>query len=271
MYSKPISIGEYKGCIHSKYNLSSFIKQISDCNSLLNRQECEILLDSRNKIGAIKLKINNNTYKEIVIKKFCFSGLNRLKTLFFSSKIAKSWIAANKLVALKIPTPFPIAFIEKQHKGFIKEGFFITEKLNNVREIRDIFINYNSFPYIEKLIFSLADFLNSCHERGVLHCDLSDGNILVYQENKNFTFYLVDVNRIKFRKKIGLLKRIKNLVRLGIPSCYQKLFLTKYLRKNKLPLFYWIWYKLNKFLYWEKIQIKKKLKLRKIARLLRLQ
>ncbi|MCP2519380.1 lipopolysaccharide kinase InaA family protein [Candidatus Aminicenantes bacterium AC-335-A11] len=265
-----VSFGEYKGFINSKYNFPSFLRQISDCNSLLEKPECQILLNSRNKIGAIKIKLNGENYKEILIKKFSFSGLNKLKTFFLPSKTIKSWESANKLIDLNIPTPFPIAFFEKRRKGFTKDGFFITEKLNHVQEIRYIFMNYKSI-YIEKLLSSLADFLKHCHNKGVLHCDLSDGNVLVSKKNDNFNFYLVDVNRIKFRKKIGILKRIRNLIRLGVPPSHQKFFLMEYIGKDDLPIFYWIWYKFNKFLYWEKIQIKKKLGLKKLAKLLRIQ
>ncbi len=267
---RSISLGEYEGCVHLSYNFPIFLEQISDCNSLLNKPECQILLESRNKIGAIKVQLNKENYSEITIKKFSFYGLNKIKTLLFPSKIVKSWKSANELLELEIPTPFPVAFLEKRERGFVNEGFFITERLNNVQEIRYLFMNLNS-SLMEKLISSLADFLNLCHARGVLHCDLSDGNILVYQKNKVFTFYLVDVNRIKFRKKIGLLRRIRNLVRLGVPPSYQKFFLIKYLKKNKLSWFYWVWYKINKFIYWQKIQLKKKLKLRKIAQLLGIQ
>ena len=267
---KSLSFGQYVGCIHFEYDFPSFLEQISDCNSLLNKPECHLLLDSRNKIGAIKLRIKNDDYKEIVIKKFSFSGLNKIKNLIFASKTIKSWESANKLVELEIPTPFPIAFLEKHERGVVKEGFFITERLNDVQEIRYLFMDSN-YPQMEELISSLAIFLNYCHNQGVLHSDLSDGNILVSQKNGDFAFYLVDVNRIKFKKKIGLLKRIRNLVRLGVPPSYQKFFLIKYLRKDKLPWFFWWWYKINKTMYWQKIQIKKKLKLRQIARFLKIQ
>ncbi|MFQ6083030.1 MAG: lipopolysaccharide kinase InaA family protein [Candidatus Aminicenantia bacterium] len=268
---KSITLGQYVGCIHNQYNYPVFLEQIADCNSLLNQPECRILLDSRNKIGSIKLKVENDKYKEIVIKKFSSCGLNKIKSLFFPSKTAKSWRAANRLLELEIPTSFPVAFLEKRDLGFLKEGFFITEELNDVQEIRHLFRSSNFSHRMKQLISSLANYIIVCHKRGVLHLDLSDGNLLVSEEDGNFKFYLIDVNRIKFKRNIRLLSRIKNLIRLGIPPAYQKFFLKKYLGQEKLPKFYWWWYKINKNIYWQNIQIKKKLKLRKIARLLKIQ
>jgi hypothetical protein len=90
-------------------------------------------------------------------------------------------------------------------------------------------------------------------------------------ETGNFTFYLLDTNRIRVRKKIGVSSRVKNLIRLGIPPSLQKPFLKKYFGERPLRITSWVWYKMNKAVYSGYVNLKKKLRLRRLARKLGVQ
>ena len=70
---------------------------------------------------------------------------------------------------------------------------------------------------------------------------------------------------------MGLFRGIKNLIRLGIPPHSQRFFLEQYLGSKQLKRYFWFWYKTNKMVYSLYIEIKKKLRLKQLARKLKIQ
>jgi serine/threonine protein kinase len=268
---QPLLLHSYKGRIHEAYNHPDFIQAISDCHSLLNDPEAEILLDSRNRVGVAALPLQGQKKVDVVIKEFRSRGVNKLKSLFLSGKAFRAWQGGMALKEKEIDTPPPVAYLEKRKGLFLDESFFLTERISDVREIRFLFLELPSGE-LRDLLASLSRYLSICHERGVLHRDLSDGNILVKKGKPGeFRFYLIDTNRIRIKRRIGPLKRIKNLIRLGIPPGHQRFFLEQYLGEDRVKGFFWFWYRLNKMVYSNTIKLKKKLRLRQLARKFKIQ
>lgn len=271
LFGEPFSIASFKGWIHPQYNHPHLIQSLRDCHSLLQQPESKILIDKRNRIGVVSLPLQDGQRIEVVIKEFEPHGIDKLKSYFLPSKAFKAWRGAASLVARQIETPRPIAYLEPKKKGFFRQDFFLTEEVSGVEEIRSLFRRLPSAE-LRNLLVSLARYLLNCHKKGILHRDLSDGNILVKKDERgDYIFYLVDTNRIRERKKIGLLRRVKNLVRLGIPLSDQDFFLEQYLVNSlhkKWPKF---WYRWNKKAFASYIGLKKKLRMRQLSRKLRIQ
>lgn len=270
-FGLPLRLGAFKGWIHPSYDHPSFKEAISDCHRLLRQAQCQILIDRRNRVGSVTLEIQNEKRAEVVIKEFKIQGVNRIKSLFLPSKAFKAWKGAAALVEEGIATPFPIAYLERRKKGLIDESFYLAEKLSGVEEIRFLFLN-SPLEELRALVHSLAHHLSHCHEKGLLHRDLSDGNVLVKREDGGtFRFYFIDTNRVRFSKKISLLRRVKNLIRLGIPPHYQHFFLEQYLGSHRFSRSLWLWYRVNKAVYGWFVAVKRKLRLRQMAQKLKIQ
>ena len=270
-FGQSISIPPFKGRIQSKYHHPLFIRAISDCQRLLDDPECEILLDSRNRVGTAKLTLPDGKKVEIVIKEFHSLGVNKLKSVFLPAKAFKAWQGGNDLIERRIGTPFPVAYLESRKALFLDKSFFMAERLTNVEEIRSLLRELPSSE-LQELLVSLVQYISLCHRKGVLHRDLSDGNILVRkEEDGRFRFYLIDTNRIRIKRQIGLLRSIKNLIRLGIPPDSQRFFLEQYLSPKQLKKYFWLWYKTNKMVYSSYIEFKKKLRLKQLIRRLKIQ
>ncbi|MFB0566365.1 MAG: lipopolysaccharide kinase InaA family protein [Candidatus Aminicenantaceae bacterium] len=268
--SLPLNVGSFKGWIHPDYNYPPFIEAISDCQRLLKQRDSRILHEGRNRVGVVRLKNKNNENADVVIKEFKIQGVNKLKSLLLPSKALRAWKGAVSLLERRIDTPFPIACLERRKKGFVDQSYYLAEKVEEVKEIRYLFLN-SPVSKIRPLVESLSRYLFVCHEKGILHRDLSDGNILVKEDKGKFRFYFIDTNRIRFPKRIRPLSRIKNLVRLGIPSQIQPLFLDKYLGSVPVKRSLWFWYKMNKIMYTSFVEFKKKLKLRELSHKLKIQ
>ncbi len=241
------------------------------CDVLLRDPSCRILLNGRNRVGVLPLCVKKEKVTDIVIKEFRSQGVDKLKTLFFPSKAHKAWRGSMILMNKEIPTPIPVAYIEKKRSPFINQSFYLSVFVDEVREIRYLFRQLPD-EELKVLIRSLAHHLAECHKKGIFHRDLSDGNILVRKNTDgDDMFFLIDTNRVRFRKRMGLLKRIKNLIRLGIPPFYQRFFLEQYSGTARMNTFAWAWYKLNKTTYTGYTNLKAKLRLREAIKKLGLQ
>ena len=272
-YDQPLSLPPFKGRIKTSYNHPLFVQAISDCSRLLSDQDTEILLDRRNRVGVVALPQQYESKVDIVIKEFRSMGVNRLKSLFLRGKAFKSWRGAVALVERRIETPPPVAYLEKRKGLFLDQSFFLAERVGGIEEIRFLFPKLPPSE-LHPLLVSLSQHLSTCHKKGILHRDLSDGNILVKKDKQGeFRFYLIDTNRIRIRtkKRIGLLSGVKNLIRLGVPLDFQRFFLQHYLGATQVKRFHWFWYRINKTSYTQFVKLKKKLRLRQLAQKLKIQ
>lgn len=270
-FGQPLSLPPFRGRIQASYNHPPFVQAISDCHSLLREEETEVLLNRRNRVGVVTLPQQDGENVDIVIKEFHSVGVNKLKSLFLRGKAFKAWQGGVALVERGIETPAPVAYLEKRKGLFLDQSFYLAERVGRVEEIRFLFIK---LPHSElrELLLSLSRYLSTCHKKGILHHDLSDGNILVKKEKSGkFRFYLIDTNRIRIKRRIGLLKKVKNLIRLGVPPEFQRFFLEEYLGTTHVKKFLWFWYRINKMIYSHFVALKRKLRLRRLARRLKIQ
>ncbi len=266
-----IGLKSYRGMIDADYDDPDLLQAISRPEELWDRPGVEILNDKRNRVGILKLPLSSGLSADIVVKEFPSRGVNKWKSLFLPSKAAKAWRGAQALKANGLDTAAPIAYFERRKRGFVEKCFFLAERIDGAGEIRALF---RSLPpgEMEALLSSLGRYLSLCHERGILHRDLSDGNVLVKKDNAGrLHFCLLDTNRIRLRRKIGRLLRVKNLIRLGVPASSQRFFLEAYFRPQPLEKKDWLWYKMNKSVFTGYIALKKRLRLRQLARWLRIQ
>jgi serine/threonine protein kinase len=275
--SRPFDRPPLRGRVVASAATRSFLAAVSDCRGLLAGPAAEIFLDGRNKVGAVAIPLESGMASAVVIKEYYSYGINKLKSLFELSKAAKAWRGACALIERGLETPSPLAWLEARKWGFVTESFFLADRVMDGREIRHLLKELPD-DELRALLAALARTLRICHERGILHRDLSDGNILVRKDDSpggGFHFYFLDTNRIRIRtpKTIGSLARAKNLIRLGIPAPQQLFFLERYAgRRGEAPSPAFIfWYRLNKRIFTLSIGLKKKLRLKKLARKLRIQ
>lgn len=268
--SRPVKISGYSGRINFVYKNPLFLEKLAAIETLIDSPEAVIIFKGRNRVAAVSFPLAAEKNTEIIIKEFNLRGVNRLKTLVFPSKAKKAWRGSVGLVKRGVPTPCPAAYLEKRKGLFIEKCYFLSQKIPFFQEIRFLFRDHKN-KALKDLLSHLAAFLRRIHRKGVLHRDLSDGNILARREESGYTFFLVDTNRIRLRRRVGLFSGIKSLVRLGIPPSHQRFFLEKYRGEKGLSRPVWLWYKLGKSTFSGYIRVKKALGLKKLARKLGVQ
>ncbi|SDB20543.1 Lipopolysaccharide kinase (Kdo/WaaP) family protein [Flavobacteriaceae bacterium MAR_2010_188] len=192
-----------------------------------NYLKCESRLDkfisNFDSSGKIFGKADRNTIKlfhldnQIInVKSFRIPNLiNQVVYNFFrKSKAQRSYEYANKLDALNIGTPQPIAYYEFKGWFLFKRSFYICQHLDCDLTYRELTFNFD-YPDFEKILREFTRFTYNLHENGINFLDHSPGNTLIKKEDEHYKFYLVDLNRMEFAS-LDFETRIKNFARLTI-------------------------------------------------------
>ncbi len=172
---------------------------------------------------------------DVVVKQFRNLGARaRLERRFRGSKAERSWRMALAYAEAGVATADAVALIESTRKD--GPSFFVTRYLEGALEARYLFRARNAgreaeeYPSIDfaEFLERLGRQLARMHEAGLFHRDLSIGNVLVGEDDPE-TLYVVDLNRARRRRRLGLLSRTRDLCRLALfrPDD-QRRFLTAY-------------------------------------------
>ena len=182
---------------------------------------------SKNSIHKARneIKVINQNDVDLVVKSFKIpSFLNRvIYTFFRSSKAKKSYDYAIKIAAF---TPKPIGYIEFYENTLLANSYFVSEKFDYSFTIRESLLDAN-FPNKEKIFKDFAKFSHSLHENEIYHLDFSPGNILIKEQNGEYIFKIVDINRMKFRPLCNEL-RMKNFSKLWAKDEDLKIIIKEY-------------------------------------------
>jgi serine/threonine protein kinase len=155
----------------------------------------EVIHQARNVLKVVEFQ-----GKQFVIKRFKVPHLiNRFAyTHVRKSKAYKSFHNAMRLINKEIATPDPVGYIEFYEQGFIKDSYYVSLYTPYDFLIREVLENKN-FYNRDTILEAFATFTFHLHEAHVWHQDYSPGNILVNNNEGEYTFSLVDINRMQFR------------------------------------------------------------------------
>ena len=129
-----------------------------------------------------------------------------------SSKAKRSFTYANTLLERNVNTPDPIAYQENYSFLGLLNSYYISIQLDYDFTFRELTYQPN-FPDREKIIRDFTRFTYHFQEKGIFFIDHSPGNTLIKKRNGKYEFYLVDLNRMKF-KNLSFYDQIKNFARL---------------------------------------------------------
>jgi hypothetical protein len=235
-----------------EYLKPEIVKAISDFNTY----EADFDTGKRNSVKKIELSDRIAIFKSFKRPNI----INQIAYKYFrKSKAKRSFEYANKLLSLGIKTPPPIAYIEDLTFVGLQQSYYISEFLEYDLTYREL-IHQPDYPNHEVILRAFTKFTFNLHEKGVLFLDHSPGNTLIKIKDKGYDFFLVDLNRMKF-KELSFDERIQNFARLTskkqmieiMADEYAKLFHKSFQEVYETMLHY------NK-MFWVKRERKKRLK-----------
>lgn len=118
----------------------------------------------------------------------------------------------------------------------------MVEKINNFIPLREILTKYRKdkkgIHQEEKKIFldKLAKYIKNMHNSGIIHRDLSGGNILIQNAKHldKITFSVIDINRSRIIENPSFQDRMKDLERIRIEPDDRIFFFKSYCSDNSL-------------------------------------
>lgn len=195
--------------INSKFQ--SLKELVLDAISNFNFKGKVLVEGQRNAIKLFDLKditLNIKSFKKPNL-------INKIAYRYFrKSKARRSFEFASKLMEMQIGTPNPVAFFENYDFIGLKESYYACEHLENVFEFREIVQN-EAFENRDFIIRKFTQFTFEMHEKGIEFLDHSPGNTLIRKNTDgSYSFFLVDLNRMKFHESLDFKTRMKNLSKI---------------------------------------------------------
>ena len=138
------------------------------------------------------------------------------------------WQAIKLLEKLKIPTTPLVAYGRRGKNPVNKQSFIITRDLKNTVSLEDYCRNWITEPpsptLKRALIQRVAEMTRTLHRLGLNHCDLYICHFLLgLKDNetpdpKNLILHLIDLHRVRQRKKLPRRWQVKDLAALHFSS-----------------------------------------------------
>jgi len=188
-----------------------FESSLINCIEYFDSKGEDFIVGQRNKIKIFKLDGKNINIKSFKTPNF----INKVAYKYFrKSKARRSFEYATTLLEKGIGTPQPIAYFEN-HDGFgLKDSYYVSEHLQCDLTFREL-VEIPDFPDHENILRQFTRFSFDLHEKGIEFLDHSPGNTLIKKvSEKQYEFFLVDLNRMNFHQSMTFEMRMKNLCRL---------------------------------------------------------
>ncbi|MBT8256905.1 MAG: Kdo domain containing protein [Bacteroidia bacterium] len=247
-----------KTVIHDKY--ISIKSEVEDIINTFDSAGKPYGDQERNELKLFELDTTTINVKSFKVPNF----INQVAYKYFrKSKARRSYEHAVKLVEKEIGTPGPIAFAEAAHPFLFKKSYYLSEHLDYDLTFRELTENLN-YPDHDNILRAFTRFTFKLHQNEVEFLDHSPGNTLIKKTADGYEFFLVDLNRMRFRT-LNLEERIRNFSRL---TPHESVVMTmsdeyaKCMEADKDEVFQMMWRYTKEFQekYWKKDRWKKRIK-----------
>ncbi len=192
-------------------------------DEVVQKAELAVLRDRRNRLWNIAHPLDGR--RQLTVKFNRPRGSKRLLYLCKPSKGLRHWNTASKMLQKGISTPLPVAFYERHRNSGVRDSYYICQYIPGAFSSRQVCNAFRQgqteYRGLDKQQWFdlLTGFICNMHNAGILHRDLSVGNLILTQEDDGkITPYLIDIGRAKLMKKalVGRM-RILDLIRI----CYK--------------------------------------------------
>lgn len=185
----------------------------------------------------------------VVVKQFRHDDLwARLRRRRRGTRARLSFDAARRLRRLGIATPEPVLYAES--KTLEGPAWFVCTLLPEARELRYVLRALNAgegaarFPGIDgaALLRRVGALAAELHRHGIWFRDLTSGNVLLSEPTTDAELYLVDLNRARFRRRLSVSQRLRDLSRMPVLRPADRSEYLRGYRSGGLPRFQRLWF-----------------------------
>lgn len=183
-----------------------------------------LLRDKRNRVWCAHNPLK--PAEKWVIKRIRVHGVKRFFYRFRRSKAERNWNNAARMLRLGVATPMPVAYFEQKRGGSIADSYYVchyVEYLFSARQAFEAFRDgFEGFAGVsrDEVLDAAARYVHHMHRRGMVHRDLSSGNLLFMRgERGALNATAIDIGRARFSAARPLTQgeRFRDLMRI----CYK--------------------------------------------------
>ena len=160
--------------------------------------------------SSVSHSVWNN--KNIATKQYIHRGFfHSLRHTIKRSRALWGWINGHRLLNIGIPTPKPLAYLERRKWGLVWTSYLVTEYVDG-QKLSDLERDTNvSQQQLSRIIRQVEVLLERLAKYRISHGDLKHTNILITQKGPILTD--LDAMRVHGLKGIYKLKRAKDMAR----------------------------------------------------------
>ena len=206
----------------------------------------------RNQLAEINWPNSQNQNKRVVLKAFgTRTKTDKVRMVARRCRSLKHIRNAKLLLDKGIRTP-ELLFLAlpkmSRIKAKLSTHYLAVEPVESV-PLRDLLVQIqngkstlklaSTHIRTEELIIACGRFIREVHDQGIVHRDISGGNILIpldwngNMNNLKSTFCLVDINRLRYvGSEMAINLRIQDLEKLKLPEEYLKMYFDAYAGKS---------------------------------------
>jgi len=172
-----------------------------------------------NLVAAVEMNFNGKL-KKVVVKNFGWRNtISRIFSPVMRSRAKKSWDASYWLLDAGIFVPKPISVYTERVFGFIKKNFLLTEYISDYYSARRILQDVTFDTELKKNVVKIiAEIISRLHSANLLHNDLTLGNFLVGDIDKD-EIYLIDLNRLVYKRRLTLKMKMYDISKMNLCRC----------------------------------------------------
>jgi tRNA A-37 threonylcarbamoyl transferase component Bud32 len=207
---------------------------LADPDAPFRQPNLQLLKNSRSStVAEFDIRLGG-ALRRVVYKRF------RVRTwsepwlaLFRRTPALRSWVQGHGLRERCLPTARPLAVVHRRRGGLSHEGYLLTEKIDQGRDLHSYLARLAALPAAERrmrlhaLIQQVGRMARELHRRRLSHRDLKAANILVSEDpEKRPTCWLIDLVGLERYRNLPRARRVQNLARLNA-SFHQSAHLTR--------------------------------------------
>ncbi len=153
-----------------------------------------------------------------------YGARNLLKAFcrwFRRSRASRAWQLGHELLERQIPTPRPLAMCEPRRFRSSGPSYLATEWIDSAENLHIAAWRWADDPPQQRLrraaqcADSLGRMLGRMHAMQISHRDLKGANLLVVEDARHAETYLIDLDGLRIRRRIGPRRRAADLARLA--------------------------------------------------------
>jgi hypothetical protein len=229
-----MSLGPYVGELAPEYHAPELLDWLAELPRWLASSSARLVAAGRNRHVRLDIPVNGGS-QPVLVKAFGLQPwLKDLRDRGRGSKARRAWLAASHLGRLAVGTPPPVGYLERWERGRLDESYFLAAYQPGVVSFREALLTlYHEMPEAANfmdLLECVASGVRRMHSAGFLHNDLGNQNILLRPDGPGRwrDFKVIDLNRGRIRRSLGLRERARDLSRLSLPSHLLRVFMKMY-------------------------------------------